>query len=46
MSLAASGDQAKFIWTTDLKPDAAAEQIAGLIESEEGNIKAFFASGS
>ena len=46
MSLVADGDKAKFVWTTDLKPDEAADQIAGLIDAETANIKAFFASGS
>lgn len=46
MSLEAAGDAAKFVWTTDLKPDEAADQIAELIDSETNNIKAFFAGGT
>ena len=45
MSLQADGDAARFIWTTDLKPDEAADQIAGLIDNERDNIRAFFAGG-
>ena len=43
MRVIANGDTATFVWTTDLKPDEAADQFRGLIESETDNIKAFFA---
>ena len=46
MSLEAAGDAAKFVWTTDLKPDEAANQIAEIIDSETNNITAFFAGGA
>lgn len=42
MRVVADGDAATFVWTTDLKPDEAAEQISVLIESETPNIKSFF----
>ncbi len=43
MSVVADGDSARLVWTTDMKPDEAADQIAGLIESETENIQGFFA---
>ena len=46
MSLQADGDAARFLWTTDLKPDEAADQIAEIIDREANNIKAFFAGGA
>lgn len=44
MSLVSDSESTRFVWTTDLKPDAAADQINGLIDSETDNIRAFFAS--
>ena len=46
MTVLADGDTATFVWTTDLKPDEAADQFGGLIESETDNIKAFFAANA
>lgn len=41
MTVTGTGDTSQLAWTTDLKPDAAADQVAGLIDSELDNIAAF-----
>ncbi len=44
MTVAATDAGSALVWTTDVKPDGAAEQVAGLIDSELDNIAAFLNS--
>lgn len=46
MAVTGSGETAQLVWTTDLKPDAAADQVAGLIDSELANIAGFLSGNA
>ena len=46
MVVTGSGETAQLVWTTDVKPDAAARQVGGLIDSELSNIADFLSSGA
>jgi len=46
MTATGSGNESQLVWITDLKPDAAAEQVAGLIASEISNIADYLSDGA